>query len=170
MGGWDQVRVAVSGLHPRLTISDRGRTKPWHPLVMHITRIITLAISAAALLVGCRLSSARPPTDSSRMVDAVLRGFAAHDPPGRRACRGRGGRRYADTGQVPCSRAPFVLTRLVGFTPDSLGACVWIIQEIPVGVRHFDGGAFGVPVTRAGEFRRDAFLRGDCERSTRDRR
>ena len=104
------------------------------------------------------------------MVNAALRAFAPEERPDRRACLAADGRRYQDTGQTPCRRAPYFVTRLVAYRPDSSGACIWIEHLLPTGVRFFDGGPFAVPVTRDGVVRREAFVREDCVRQPSNER
>lgn len=117
-----------------------------------------------ALLMACREThhATASEADSTRMVTAAIREFTPPESHENRACRGPNGERHRDTGQVPCTRAPFIVTRLVAFRRDSVGACVWIESVLPLGVSQLDGGPVAVPMARTGEFRRDAFSRGDC--------
>src|SRR5262245_48191435 len=106
----------------------------------------------AALFIACSDSRRNVvEADSTRMVNAVLREVSVSDVPGRRACYGKDRLRHVDTGQAPCEVAPFIVTRLVAFRTDSIGACVWIEHQLPAGGQVLDGGPLGIPVTRAGE-------------------
>jgi len=136
-----------------------------HRLVARaLPRTVVIGLAAAtACQQESRLSAVQ--SDSARMVTAALRGSAVEEDARYRACRAADGTRYQDTGQTPCVRAPFVVTRLVAFTRDSAGACVWLENVLPAGVRHTDGGPFALPMSRDGELRRDALDRGDCERT-----